>query len=54
MRPVEVQVVPLHDIVIRVSGGIPPAFLNFGIKRRKVVSFTLRPLTPVERAPGMH
>jgi len=34
MRPIKGQVVPLHDIVMWVSEGIPPVFINFGTKCR--------------------
>jgi hypothetical protein len=36
------------------SGGIVPRILDLGSRRRRVVSFTLRPLWPEERAPGTH
>jgi hypothetical protein len=36
------------------SGCIDPHFLDLGTSWRRVVSFTLRPLYPRERAAGTH
>jgi len=36
------------------SGGVAPLILNFGTKWTSVRSFTLRPLTPWQTAPGSH
>jgi hypothetical protein len=36
------------------SGGIAPRILDLGTRKRRVVSFTPRPLYPRKKAPGTH
>jgi hypothetical protein len=54
-RQIKVKLVPVPAMkAYEGSGGIAQFFLNFGTRRRWVVTYTTRPLYALERASGTH